>query len=186
MNRLSLNYCNLTSFQELPENLEKLYCLGNQLTSLPKLPENLEVLNCWSNQLTSLPELSEGLKVLSCDNNQLTELPKLPKSLKYLLCSSNQLTSLPVLPEGLIKIWCGYDQVSEFGNINPNNNLNSYLKHHNAIIDFQRHVRSVIWRRNVSLMSRCRRVIIVNYHLYDIKKLDSSQVPLELIEYLKN
>jgi Leucine-rich repeat (LRR) protein len=75
---------NLTRFK----NLQKLYCLNNELTSLPILPQNLQELYCNNNKLTSLPILPQNLRILFCFNNELTWLPTLPENLKILSYSN--------------------------------------------------------------------------------------------------
>ena len=102
----------LTSLPKLPNSLNKLFCHLNELTSLPDLPNSLECLLCFNNKLTSLPNLPNSLKCLSCSNNQLTSLPDLPNSLEILNCYYNRLTSLPDLPNSLEILSCHNNQLT--------------------------------------------------------------------------
>jgi len=121
---LNISHKHLTSLPEnLPSNLQSLWCYDNQLTSLPEnLPQSLETISCYNNQLTSLPDnLPKSLETINCDNNQLTSLPEnLPKNLKEIYCYCNQLTSLPEkLPPNLHLLKCGNNKISTFPNNLP-------------------------------------------------------------------
>jgi Leucine-rich repeat (LRR) protein len=205
LERIDCSYLNLTKFPKLPKNLKKLIYKSNQLTSLPELPESLKYLDCSSNELTSLPELPESLKYLDCSSNELTSLPELPESIEELYCNDNQLTELPKLPEGLeylncrdndfielpelpksLKyLDCGVTAVSKLPDINPSKNLKLYRKHHNALIDFQRHIRNYLQRKR-TLKERCKITIVNNSDKIKVIELDSSIIPQELIEYLSS
>ncbi len=105
-------YSNLmTSFPNLPSQLNELYCSNNNLTSLPNLPPQLKVLYCSSNNLTSLPMLPSQLQALICDVNRLSSLPTLPPNLTALWTSFNPLDSLPILPASLLELKCDYDSL---------------------------------------------------------------------------
>ena len=114
---LNISNAQLTSLPEnLPSNLQSLWCYDNQLTSLPEnLPKSLEIFGCDNNQLTSLPDnLPQSLQELGCSNNQLTSLPEnLPKNLKEIYCYNNKLTSLPEkLPLNLQVLLCINNQLT--------------------------------------------------------------------------
>jgi Leucine-rich repeat (LRR) protein len=160
-----------------------LYCEYNQLTQLSRLPQGLKRLNCNNNQLTQLPQLPQSLMYLYCSNNKLIRLPLLPQSLISLYCDNNQLTQISLLPKKLISLRCG-GIIPDIGNIDPRTRLKLYIKHHNAIIKFQRIGKSYLWRRNASLKERCRQIILVYYSLYDSKKINKLEIPQELIDYL--
>ena len=55
----------------LPSELQTLYCYGNQITTLDNLPPGLKHLYCWSNKITRLDNLPPGLQTLYCLNNPL-------------------------------------------------------------------------------------------------------------------
>ena len=74
----------------------ELNCFNRDITSIEDIPDNITYLNCNYNQLTSLPKLPNGLRGLYCYGNQLTSLPMLPDSLIYLSCSNNNLNSYTV------------------------------------------------------------------------------------------
>jgi Leucine-rich repeat (LRR) protein len=95
---LDLTDSDLAELPQLPPNLKKLLCSGNQLTSLPPLPDTLELLICGWNKLTELPPLPAKLEVVHCENNNLTSLPMLPNTLIELNCEDNQITELPQIP----------------------------------------------------------------------------------------
>lgn len=106
--------CNeLATLPTLPKSLKELLCVGNRLTTLPALPESLKSLYCADNCLTALPPLPESLKVLECRLNFLNALPTLPSKLKALVCPHNEIYTLPELPEVLVHLEC------------QNNNLDS-------------------------------------------------------------
>ena len=136
--RLYCSYNKLTSLPDLPNSLEELLCIGNQLISplklpnslirlycsynkltlLPNLPNSLKELRCFGNQLKSLPKLTDSLQVLNCFNNQLTSLPPLPNSLKELYCCNNYLKSLPDLPNSLRELSCFNNRLISLPNLN--------------------------------------------------------------------
>ena len=62
MKELTITQENIHLLDNLPDDLQILYCDNNQLTSLPKLPKSLQILYCYNNQLTSLPELQRVSK----------------------------------------------------------------------------------------------------------------------------
>jgi Leucine-rich repeat (LRR) protein len=173
----------LTELPEFPSNLEILDCSYNQITKFPDLPKTLKELYCNNNKLTELPELPNSLEILDCSWNPLTQLPRLPNNLKVLCCFHlKTMTHIPRLPKSLEYINLYSCRIFNFGDINPNVPIfqfKKYREYHNALIDFQRHIQSVIWRRNASLKERCRRTI----NIYDIK-YKSEDLPRELIEYL--
>jgi hypothetical protein len=118
----------------LPQNLEYLFCVDNQLTCLPSLPKNLQELYCNDNQLSLLPNLSENLKILCCYNNQLTCLPTFPQNLEELYCINNQLHVLPNLPQNLEEIDCFNNPIYEIVN---NNSLIKIKKNVQIINNFR-------------------------------------------------
>jgi Leucine-rich repeat (LRR) protein len=134
--------------------------------------------------------LPKNLYRLDCRFNNLTLLPQLPKNLYCLDCRFNNLIELPDLPKIIFELDCFGNKIPNIGNFNINNNeeslvelndhLELYIKHHNALIKFQRIVRHLIWRRHASLKERCRRVIIINDVCYDNKYY----VPQEVYEYI--
>jgi Leucine-rich repeat (LRR) protein len=109
----------LMSLPALPPRLKYLACYGNKLESLPELPETLETLVCDKNRLKCLPKLPQGLLRLDCDRNFLTELPSLPNSITSLHCRQNMLTSLPPLPRQLKQIYCCKNHITELPPLPP-------------------------------------------------------------------
>ena len=74
----------------------ELNCINRDITSIEDIPDHITRLYCWSNKLTSLPKLPIGLIRLDCRYNRLTILPMLPDSLISLYCSGNKLTRYTV------------------------------------------------------------------------------------------
>ena len=107
--------------EDLPENLQNLYCYFNFLTELPSSLPNLRILLCDKNNLTFLPDhLPDTLEYLNCEFNQLTQLPKvLSPNLTTLICSYNKLTSLPTLPPKLRELTCSFNQLTQLPNLPP-------------------------------------------------------------------
>jgi len=95
-------------------NLKQLDCFYNQLTTLPTLPDGLEDINVLNNNITSIPAsaLPSSLLALRCSYNELTALPELPAGLLILACSDNKLTALPTLPAGLSLLDCGNNKLT--------------------------------------------------------------------------
>ena len=100
---------NLTKIEKLSPALTKLDCSDNQLTELPFLPVNLLDLDCEKNYLTAINISQLALERLSCSDNQLYVLPDLPKNLLKLDCNNAQLTIIPALPNGLIELECAHN-----------------------------------------------------------------------------
>ena len=99
------------------EDLEWLYCNGNQLTTLD-LRDNavLESVYCYDNQLTELNVTGLSfLRSVSCANNQLSALDfRSNPALQELYCERNQLTSLNVSGcPSLTALYCNDNQLTE-------------------------------------------------------------------------
>jgi len=107
LEKLYLNYNNLTTLPGSIGNLEKLKLLdipSNQLTFLPITIGsmiNLETLNLSGNKLTTLPNSIgdlEKLKILNLENNEIVLLPDNITNLENLITlfiNYNKLTSIP-------------------------------------------------------------------------------------------
>ena len=96
---------------KLPPKLRVFRCELGYLKSLPQLPESMELLDIVGNEVTSLPELPTNLKQLWAHNNQITQLPKLPSGLKILDVISNNISNIPSLPDGLETFWVGKNSI---------------------------------------------------------------------------
>lgn len=99
------------------EDLQWLYCNGNQLTTLD-LRDNaiLESVYCYDNQLTELNVTALSfLRSVSCANNQLSALDlRYNYSLTELYCERNQLTRLDVSGcPSLTALYCNDNQLTE-------------------------------------------------------------------------
>ena len=102
---LNVAYMGLFFLPILPDNLEILICISNNLQTIA-IPKSLKRLDCWNNQLTDIPELPASLTYLNCGANRLCALPDLPPNLLYLHCHNNRIRSLPTLPTNLLELQC--------------------------------------------------------------------------------
>ena len=131
LEKLYLNYNNLTTLPESIGNLEKLKLLdipSNQLTFLPITIGqmiNLETLNLGGNQLTSLPNSIgdlEKLKILNLENNKILLLPDSITKLENLITlfiNYNKLISIPESIGNLVNLEeldLSYNQLREIPN----------------------------------------------------------------------
>jgi uncharacterized repeat protein (TIGR01451 family) len=113
---------NLTSLNNLPNNLMYLNCDYNYITNISLLPNSLETLICSNNKLTSLPILPNTLKILVCNvtfSPFLASLPNLPANLDSLEINGHNLSSLPTLPLGLKKLSYRGNYVTSFPTLPP-------------------------------------------------------------------
>jgi len=78
---------------KLPDNLEYLSCINNQLTKLPILPPKLKYLDITGNSIKNLPEqLPDMLEELHIGYTDISKLPsRLPSRLKILYCTGSPL-----------------------------------------------------------------------------------------------
>ena len=61
----------------LPNKLQILNCMNNQIIQLSNLPDTLLILECCGNKIKDLPDLlPSNLEILNCDWNELTQLPE--------------------------------------------------------------------------------------------------------------
>jgi len=117
---LFCSYNKLKEIIKLPINLKKLYCGNNtELTEIKELPKHLEEIQCASCNLKSLPELPNSLIELYCTNNKIESLPNLPESLQSLVCFNNKLRELPNLPNHLNRLICYKNKIRRLPNL-PN------------------------------------------------------------------
>jgi Leucine-rich repeat (LRR) protein len=81
----------------LPNTLEQLICLFNNMLKLPStLPQKLINLDCSNNHLTHLPDiLPTTLRMINCVNNKLRCLPDIIPPLAHFRCQCNNLYILP-------------------------------------------------------------------------------------------
>ena len=115
---LSVNFSSIQNMTGIEAflNLERLFCIGNQLTSL-NVTQNtaLKILSCGSNNLTSLDVFQNtALENLTCSYNPLMSLDVTQNTaLISLDCNNNQLTSLDVTQNmTLTKLLCMQNQLT--------------------------------------------------------------------------
>jgi hypothetical protein len=96
---------------KFPPKLKSFRCELGYLTYLPPLPDSLEYLDIVGNEVTILPELPKKLKHLYVHKNHLSEIPELPSSLKTLDILANNISSLPILPAVLETLWVGANPI---------------------------------------------------------------------------
>ncbi|SQA57458.1 outer membrane protein [Yersinia pseudotuberculosis] len=113
-NELEISNNNITELPTLPNNLQRLMAICNQLRTLPDtLPEHLLSLYVISNKLERLPEnLPESLNTLNvCDNPSLQFPNNWPSNLMYLNIADCELTELPTLPNTLTELYADFNQL---------------------------------------------------------------------------
>ncbi|PSH49546.1 hypothetical protein BA193_20035 [Yersinia pseudotuberculosis] len=113
-NELEISNNNITELPTLPNNLQRLMAICNQLRTLPDtLPEHLLSLYVASNKLERLPEnLPESLYRLNvCDNPSLQFPNNWPSNLMYLNIADCELTELPTLPNTLTELSADFNQL---------------------------------------------------------------------------
>ncbi|WP_181251963.1 NEL-type E3 ubiquitin ligase domain-containing protein, partial [Yersinia pseudotuberculosis] len=113
-NELEISNNNITELPTLPNNLQRLMAICNQLRTLPDtLPEHLLSLYVISNKLERLPEnLPESLETLDVSDNPSLQFPNnWPSNLKYLNIADCELTELPTLPNTLTALYADRNQL---------------------------------------------------------------------------
>ncbi len=113
-NELDISNNNITELPTLPNNLQRLMAICNQLHTLPDtLPEHLLSLYVISNKLERLPEnLPESLDTLNVSDNPSLQFPNnWPSNLKYLNIADCELTELPTLPNTLTALYADRNQL---------------------------------------------------------------------------
>jgi uncharacterized repeat protein (TIGR01451 family) len=125
--KVDCNNKNITDISgiEYFDNLDTLYCFGNNLTSLNNLPATITILDISQNYLTTMPTVPSGAVWIRCSHNNLTSIGTLPNSLIYFDCRTNSLSNLPVLPTSLIQL------------LATNNNLTSLPNLHSSLITLE-------------------------------------------------
>lgn len=115
---ISINYRNISSLQGISifENLEALYCTGNQLDSLDVSHNTaLKRLCCMENQLTGLDvSQNTALIILTCNDNLLTSLDISHNlTLKELYCYSNNMQNLDVSHNTSLEVlFCEFNKLT--------------------------------------------------------------------------
>lgn len=115
---ISVNYRNISSLQGISifENLEALYCTGNQLDSLDVSHNTaLKKLCCMENQLTGLDvSQNTALTILTCNDNLLTSLDITHNlTLKELYCYSNNMQNLDVSQNTSLEVlFCEFNKLT--------------------------------------------------------------------------
>jgi Leucine-rich repeat (LRR) protein len=164
---------NLTRFK----NLQKLYCLNNELTSLPILPQNLQELYCNNNKLTSLPILPQNLRILFCFNNELTWLPTLPENLKILSYSNIPIYKI-VNSNSLINYRNSLIEIKK--NVQILNNF----RHLYYCLKFKKQLRKWLWEkvREPNIM----KIYSPNYLVENLGDEDDLDTVLNNLEIISN
>jgi hypothetical protein len=86
---------NITSINNLPNELEVLHCPSQLLINLNNLPESLIELNTENNHIDNL-DVSKlpNLKILNISNNRFTEIDNIRPSIEELYCNDNNIKVL--------------------------------------------------------------------------------------------
>ena len=119
---LTLDNNPLTSWANLPANLQNISAINTDVPALPAFSGSTTLLgmNLSDNGYTAVPALPPNLVGLSMNNNQLTSLPSLAGTvLTSLNVRNNPLASLPPLPNTLTQLDVGISPLAVLPNPLP-------------------------------------------------------------------
>lgn len=97
---LNCCYNSLKIVCNLPDNLEELYCINNEIKFL-ECPRNLKILWCSNNKIKNLKNLPDTLDIVYCSYNLIEKISNIPENIKELILSCNNLQDLPELNDSI-------------------------------------------------------------------------------------
>jgi hypothetical protein len=104
INKLGINYCGVTTLQNLPNTIKTIESYFTPISSINAWPTSVENITMLYSSLSSIPALPSGLKNLIINNAGLSSIPTLPSGLVTLEMHYNSITNLPTLPNSLLLI----------------------------------------------------------------------------------
>lgn len=130
----------VTSIQNIPDQVKKIECKRQMLTELHNLPESLEELDLTGNYLKKIDTKSlKFLKILRISDNELETLDHLPESIEEIECENNQLTKLDLAGlHNLRSLHCSNNQLLVVAN--PPTTLTDFEMENNPFLEISRDI----------------------------------------------
>ncbi|HCM8779112.1 TPA: T3SS effector leucine-rich repeat protein EspR4, partial [Escherichia coli] len=111
-NELDLSYLFLGSVPPLPDWIEMLSLVYNELDSI-QVPESCKELELDFNNLTEFPQVPDGITLISVNNNLISHIDSFPPKAKKIFISHNKLSETPAIPDTAKVFDCGYNKIQE-------------------------------------------------------------------------
>ncbi|EHI6971729.1 leucine-rich repeat domain-containing protein [Escherichia coli] len=111
-NELDLSYLFLGSVPPLPEWIEMLSLIHNELDSI-HVPESCKELEVDFNNLTEFPQVPDGITLISVNNNLISHIDSFPPKIEKIFISHNKLSEIPAIPDTTAVFDCGCNKIQE-------------------------------------------------------------------------
>ncbi|EGP4636856.1 leucine-rich repeat domain-containing protein [Escherichia coli] len=111
-NELDLSYLFLGSVPPLPEWIEMLSLIHNELDSI-HVPESCKELEVDFNNLTEFPQVPDGITLISVNNNLISHIDSFPPKIEKIFISHNKLSQIPAIPDTTAVFDCGCNKIQE-------------------------------------------------------------------------
>ena len=111
-NELNLSSLSLGSVPPLPEWIEMLNLIENELDSI-QVPESCKELELDFNNLTEFPQVPDGITLISVNNNLISHIDSFPPKIKEIFISHNKLSEIPAIPDTTEVFDCGCNKIQE-------------------------------------------------------------------------
>lgn len=116
---LDLGQNKLTSLENIPCKIKRLFVNDNKLTSLENIPYVEEDLSISKNQISNLENIEHlELNNFYCNNNKLSNLKGCPSKIyEFINVSNNELTSLKGIPKNVDTVYCKYNKLKSLEHV---------------------------------------------------------------------
>ncbi|HBA6924160.1 TPA: T3SS effector leucine-rich repeat protein EspR3 [Escherichia coli] len=111
-NELNLSSLSLGSVPPLPEWIEMLSLVYNELDSI-QVPESCKELELDFNNLTEFPQVPDGITLISVNNNLISHIDSFPPKAKKIFICHNKLSEIPALPDTAKVFDCSENNIKE-------------------------------------------------------------------------
>ncbi|ENP6247732.1 leucine-rich repeat domain-containing protein [Escherichia coli] len=111
-NELDLSYLFLGSVPPLPEWIEMLSLIHNELDSI-HVPESCKELEVDFNNLTEFPQVPDGITLISVNNNLISHIDSFLPKIEKIFISHNKLSEIPAIPDTTAVFDCGCNKIQE-------------------------------------------------------------------------
>lgn len=111
-NELDLSYLFLGSVPPLPEWIEMLSLIHNELDSI-HVPESCKELEVDFNNLTEFPQVPDGITLISVNNNLISHIDSFPPKAKIISICHNKLSEIPTIPDAAKVFDCSENNIKE-------------------------------------------------------------------------